>query len=79
MITAQKLQYLTTLPHQLLEDSLPKSRRNSAKFRGSRFLGISNAGQFVYEVLTFTDCEDAAVEKVFVSYDPAADRVSVDM
>jgi len=79
MITAEKLKYLTTLPHQLLEDSLPTSRRKTAKFRGSRFLGISNAGQFVYEVLTFTDREDAAVEKVFVSYNPELDRVAVDM
>jgi hypothetical protein len=78
MITADKLTLLTNMPAAMLEMGLPKSRRKTAKFQGSRFLGISNAGLFVYEVLTFTDREDVAVEKVFVKYDPALDQVTVD-
>ena len=78
MITADKLKLLTNMPAVMLEMGLTKRNRKTAKFQGSRFLGISNAGLFVYEVLAFTDCEDVAVEKVFVKYDPTLDQVTVD-
>ena len=72
MITAQKLQYLTTLPHQLLEGALPKKDRPT--LLSAQFIGITNGGQFCYSAV---DAEDQVI-KLFVSYDPAADRVSVD-
>ena len=73
MITAQKLKYLTTLPHQLLAAALPKKDR--VTLSAAEFIGITNGGQFCYSA---RDVEDQ-VFKLFVSYDPAADRVSVDM
>jgi hypothetical protein len=72
MITAQKLKYLTTLPHQLLEGALPK--KSSPRLTSAQFIGITNGGQFCYSAV---DAEEQVI-KVFVSYDPAADRVSVD-
>lgn len=73
MITAQKLKYLTTLPHQLLAAALPKKDR--PVLAAAEFIGITNGGQFCYSA---KDVEDQVI-KLFVSYDPAADRVSVDM
>ena len=73
MITAQKLQYLTTLPHQLLAAALPKKDR--VTLAAAEFIGITNGGQFCYSA---RDAEDQVV-KLFVTYDPAADRVSVDV
>lgn len=73
MITAQKLKYLTTLPHQLLASALPKKDR--VTLAAAEFIGITNGGQFCYSAV---DAQDQEI-KLFVSYDPAADRVSVDM
>ena len=72
MITAQKLKYLTTLPHQLLAAALPK--KNRPVLAAAEFIGITNGGQFCYSA---RDAQDQ-VFKLFVSYDPAADRVTVD-
>lgn len=73
MITAQKLKYLTSLPHQLLAAALPKKDR--VTLAAAEFIGITNGGQFCYSA---RDVEDQEL-KLFVSYNPAADRVTVDV
>lgn len=72
MITALKLKYLTTLPHQLLAAALPGKDR--VTITAAEFMGMTNGGEFCYSA---RDVEDQVL-KLFVTYDPAADRVSVD-
>jgi hypothetical protein len=76
MILAKTLTTLTTLTATSLTEVVKSSGNRSQSFdparvKGSRFLGMSNGGEFVYEVLCFSNCEDVAVKKVFVHYDTA--------
>ena len=71
MITADKLQLLINMPSAMLEQALGKKAKG-AKFRERKFLGITNGQEFCYLV---TDTEGTA-SKVFLKYDPTADRVS---
>jgi hypothetical protein len=74
MITADKLQLLINMPTAMLEQALGKKAKG-AKFRERKFLGITNAHEFCYLV---TDTEGNA-DKVFLKYDPTADKVSATM
>ena len=68
MITADKLTLLINMPSAMLEQAVGKG----AKFRERKFLGITNGQEFCYLV---TDT-DGAYSKVFLKYDPTADKVS---
>jgi hypothetical protein len=70
MITADKLKLLTNMPAVMLEMALPVKGR--PKLKSARFLGITNGHEFCYLV---TDTDDGA-GKVFLRYDPTADKVS---
>jgi hypothetical protein len=54
----------------MLEMALPK--KNRPKLQTRRFLGITNGGEFCYNVID----EAGAMSKVFLKYDPTADKVS---
>ena len=69
MITADKLQLLINMPAVMLEQALPK--KNRPKLASSKFLGITNGGQFCYSVVD-TDGNDS---KVFLTYIHAEDQV----
>jgi hypothetical protein len=71
MITSDKLQLLINMPTAMLEQALGKKAKGLT-FRERKFLGITNGGEFCYLV---TDPE-GAYSKVFLKYDPTADKVS---
>jgi hypothetical protein len=76
MITADKLALLTNMPTAMLTQALGK-KANGYILAGSKFLGLTNGGQFCYSVvLKSKDFEGTDSGKVFLSYDPTADRVS---
>ena len=70
MITAEKLTLLTSMPTHMLEMALPAKGR--PKLQTRRFLGITNGGEFCYNVID----EAGAMSKVFLKYDPTEDKVS---
>jgi hypothetical protein len=71
MITADTLKTLTTFtPHALKL----ASGQAGVRFESAKFLGITNGGQFCYSVTT----HEGVVGKVFLTYDPAAGKVSAD-
>jgi hypothetical protein len=70
MITADKLTLLINMPTAMLEQALPK--KNRPKLQTRRFLGITNGGEFCYSVVD----TDGGEGKVFLKYDPTADKVS---
>lgn len=74
MITADKLKVMTSLTHHHLQDAL--SNKDSKKYRltGSKFLGLTNAGEFCYTaVFPVEGGTDSA--KVFIKFNPTNDRV----
>ena len=70
MITADKLALLTNMPAAMLEQALPVKGR--PKLKSARFLGITNGHEFCYSVID----TDGGEGKMFLRYDPTADRVS---
>ena len=77
MITADKLSLLTNLPAVMLTTAIQAAGYKKDKFTKAKFLGLSNGNQFVYSA-TYIEDNEEQVCKVFVNYDPTADRVSVD-
>ena len=77
MITAETLSTLTQFSAAALTRAIQLQGYTSDEFIGARFLGITNAGQFCYSV-TYRDDGDISTTKVYVNYDPAEGRVSVD-
>jgi hypothetical protein len=74
MITAEKLKVLTSFPHSALQDTLGVK---DVVFTSAKFLGISNGGEFCYNVVYRSPSfEGTDSTKVFVKYDPTVDRVS---
>jgi hypothetical protein len=74
MITAEKLKVLTSFPHSALQDILGVK---DVVFTAAKFLGISNGGEFCYNVVyRAPSFEGTDSTKVFVKYDPTVDRVS---
>lgn len=80
MITAEKLQFLTTMDSQELSQTLAVSGHRDARFKAARFVGLTNGGQFCYRVTYFDELNSGqdAQCKVFVSYDPASEQVTAD-
>jgi hypothetical protein len=70
VITADKLKLLTNMPSAMLEQALPVKGR--PRLQTARFLGITNAHEFCYGVVD----TDGGEGKVFLRYDPTADKVS---
>lgn len=77
MITADKLALLTNLPAVMLTTAIQSAGYKKDKFQTAKFLGLSNGNEFVYSV-TYIEDKEVQTTKVFVKYDPTADRVSVD-
>lgn len=69
MITAEMLTTLTTFTTEAL------GRAVNTEFQTSKFLGITNGGQFCYQV-RWEDKYGPAQGKVFLNYNPAEGRVS---
>ncbi len=74
MITAERLQTLTTMGTHALKMALGSSGCN---FKTARFLGITNGGQFCYSVTYHNDSgEGEATGKVFVTYNQSKDQIT---
>jgi hypothetical protein len=80
MITADTLKTLTTFTTHGLAMALKHSGYTGAVFKTAKFLGITNGGQFCYGVTYHDDAGTGEIEegKVFLTYDPVADRVSAE-
>jgi hypothetical protein len=70
MITADKLALLINLPTAMLEQTLPAKDRPTLVY--AKFLGLTNGYEFCYSVVD----SDNGRNKVFLRYDPTADKVS---
>ena len=77
MITAERLKVLTNLDRHYLTGFIQAAGYKKDRFTGAKFLGITNGGQFCY-LVTYVENKEIHTTKVFVTYDPTADKVSVD-
>jgi hypothetical protein len=77
MITADKLALLTNMPAVMLTTGIQAAGYKKDKFTKAKFLGMTNGNQFCYRATYIEDNEEQEC-KVFVNYDPTADKVSVD-
>lgn len=76
MITAYKIARLAHLPTEQLERAVRKNYPEDS-FISSKFLGITNGGQFCYEVMYFdVDEEGNAYTKVFVDLNESEEPVA---
>jgi hypothetical protein len=77
MITADKLALLSNMPAAMLTMGIQQAGYKKDKFTSARFLGMTNSNEFCYmAVFPVEGGTDSC--KVFVKYDPTADKVSVD-
>jgi len=75
MITADKLRLLTNMPPIMLTEGIRQAGYKKDKFETSKFLGITNGGQFWYSATLIEDNEFQEC-KVFVSYDSANESIT---
>ena len=80
MITAETLKTLTSFTTHGLAMALHHSGYTGAAFKTAKFLGITNGGQFCYQVTYFDDAGTGKDEvgKVFLTYDPTEGKVTAD-
>lgn len=79
MITADTLKTLTTFTTHGLAMALHHSGYTGASFKTAKFLGLTNGGQFCYQVTYHDDAGTGAEQgKVFLTYDPVAGQVTAD-
>jgi hypothetical protein len=77
LITADKLSLLTRIPAVMLTEAIRQQGYKNDKFETAVFLGLTNAGQFCYNVSYIEDSKILNT-KVFVTYDSATESVTVD-
>jgi hypothetical protein len=82
MITAEKLKLLSTLEKHNLVAVLAQSGYTGCSFESAEFLGITNGGQFCYQVKYFDDGggpnQTLETGKVFVTYHANQDQLTAD-
>ncbi len=80
MILADTLSYLTTFTPKTLAQVLDTSGYKMCSFKGAKFLGMTNGGQFCYSVTYFDEAGTGQDEvgKVFVTYDSVTGAVTAD-
>jgi len=77
MITADTLKILTTFTAPALTRAAMDAGYTGPEFTSSRFLGITNGGQFAYTVV-FQVKGGTDSTKIFLTYNPAEGRVTAD-
>ena len=77
MITADKLALLTNMPAAMLSMGIQQAGYKGDSFTGAKFLGLTNGNQFCY-MCTYKVEGGIDSCKVFVTYNPTKDQVSVD-
>jgi hypothetical protein len=77
MITAETLTTLTSFSTRGLERALDTSGYSMCSFKSSKFLGITNGGQFCYGVTYYDEAGTGKDEfgKVFLSYNADKNRI----
>jgi hypothetical protein len=80
MLTADKVKLLTTMGPTALKLTLASSGYTGQAFKSAKFVGITNGGQFCYQVTYFDDACTGKDEigKVFVAYNHANDSITAD-
>lgn len=82
MLTADKIKILTEFGPKGIAATLAKSGYTGAAFKAAKFLGLTNGGEFCYEVTYYDDGggpeETLEAGKVFLSYDPNTDTITAD-
>jgi hypothetical protein len=79
MITAETLAKVTQFSRNDLAKILDTSGYTKCSFKSARFLGITNGGQFCYQVTYHDDhTGEDAVGKVFVTYNSANNSTTAD-
>jgi hypothetical protein len=78
MITAEKLQELTTLSPANLT-SLVNSNTRGVIISDAKFIGITNGGQFCYKVVYNLYKEEDELGKVFVSFNHFTNVITADL
>lgn len=77
LISANTIRRLISLDTKHLEAIAWNSGYHDGCFSSADFLGMTNGGEFCYKV-EFVEGNERNQGKVFVKYDPAQDRVSLD-
>ncbi len=77
MITADKLKLLTTMTPTALTQVVQASGYKKDKVNECRFLGMTNGGQFCYEV-DYDDFGTPSKCKLFVKYDSGSGLMTAD-
>lgn len=78
MITADKLTLLINMPSAMLTMGIKQAgHKNGPQFTNAKFLGLTNAGEFCYQCTYISD-EAERLAKVFVKYDLADDKITID-
>ena len=77
MITADKLKTLTTMTPRALTQVVQASGYKQDKVNECRFLGMTNGGQFCYEV-DYDDFGTLTKTKLFVKYDSGSGQITAD-
>ena len=70
MITAERLAELTNFTAEALTRALADSGYMDETFLTARFLGITNGGQFCYQVQFEDEDQGLMFSKVFLTYNP---------
>lgn len=70
MITEYKIKLCAYLNTLSLEEAFERAGYKGTKFLANKFLGITNGGQFAYEVMYWEpECQGNAYTKVFIDLD----------
>jgi hypothetical protein len=77
MITAETLKTLTSFTAPALSRAIQDAGYKGDKFTSSKFLGITNGGQFCYFCVFHVEGGTDSC-KVFLTYDPTKDQVSAE-
>jgi len=79
MITADKLTLLTNFPTHMITTLIQSAGYTQDKFISSKFVGITDGGDFCYSVTFKDNMEDGELtSKVFVKYNAQQDSVSAE-
>lgn len=76
MITADTLKTLTSFTAPALSRAIQDAGHREDSFTGSKFLGITNGGEFCY-LCTYKVDGGTDSTKVFVKYDQSTDNISI--
>lgn len=79
MILADTLKLLSTQTPTGLSQILKSSGYTGCFFKSAKFLGLTNGGDFCYQVTYHDDAgEGEAIGKVFIKYDQANNSITAD-